>query len=82
MTRPPRPPFEALVLGFGVAIAVAAYVYWTAVGASRGDAWSSVPASRALVVLGGTLVLALVLRMALWVDTRGQDDGPPEPPRA
>ena len=79
MMRTPRvsdskPPYEKLVLGFGVALAAVAYVYWTAISASRGDALGATAASRALFILGASALLALVLRLALYVNSRGSDD--------
>ena len=61
-------PTERLVLVFGIAIAASAYVYWTVVGLGRGDDWSSVPANRALIVLGGVLLLAGLLRLIRAID--------------
>ena len=67
---PSAPPtYEKLALGFGVLLAALAYAYWTWVGFARGEPWSSVAASRALVVLGGTALLALVLRLAVFVNS-------------
>lgn len=65
----PPPPYEKLALGFGVAIAAIAYVYWTSVGVARGGGWSSLAASRALVILGATVLLGLVLRLAVWANS-------------
>ena len=62
------PPFEKLALGFGVAIAAATYVYWTLLGFERGEGWTSVAASRALVGLGGACVLAVILRLAVYLN--------------
>ncbi|HIG75721.1 MAG TPA: hypothetical protein EYQ24_14420 [Bacteroidetes bacterium] len=63
------PPFEKLVLGFGTAIAAVTYLYWTYVGVSAGEGWTSEPAARAFVVLGASTVLALVFRLAVFVNT-------------
>lgn len=65
----PPPPYEKLALGFGAALAALAYAYWTYLGLARGEGWTSVGASRALVVLGGTALLALVLRLAVWANS-------------
>ena len=63
------PPFEKLVLGFGTAIAAVTYLYWTYVGVSAGEGGTSEPAARAFVVLGASTVLALVFRLAVFVNT-------------
>lgn len=69
-TPPPGPPsFEKLVLGFGSAIALLAYLYWTYVGISAGEGWTGAPAARAFVVLGASALLALVFRLAVYVNT-------------
>ena len=63
-------PSERLVLAFGVAIAGAAYVYWTVQGVRLGLGWTSTASVRAAVALGGVLLLALVLRAAKRVNRR------------
>ncbi|OZC02151.1 hypothetical protein [Rubricoccus marinus] len=63
------PPYEKLVLGFGTALAALAYAYWTAVGMDRGEGWTSTPAVRALFILGASAVLALVLRLAVRINS-------------
>ena len=55
---PPNLPGEKLVLGLGAAVAAAAYAVWTA----DAGGWSIEAASRAGGVLGGSLLLALILR--------------------
>lgn len=64
------PPYERLVLGFGAAIAAVSYLYWTSVGMDRGDGWTSLPASRALFALGAAVILALVLRLAVRLNSK------------
>jgi hypothetical protein len=66
-------PTERLVLTFGCAIAVVAYVYWTAEAIDLGLGWTSIASVRAAVVLAGTLLLALVLRAA------ARANPPPDP---
>ena len=56
-------PPERLVLAFGCGISAVAYVYWTVEAARFGPAISAVPAVRAGVSLGATVLLALVLRL-------------------
>ena len=68
-TPPETPPFEKLVLGFGSLIAASAYLYWTYVGVSAGEGWTGDPAARAFVVLGASALLALVFRLAVYVNT-------------
>ena len=65
----PLPPYEKMALGFGAALAAIAYGYWTYLGYARGEGWTAVGASRALVVLGASALLALVLRLAVWVNS-------------
>ncbi len=67
-------PTERLVLAFGCGIAAAAYLYWTVEAVRLGLGWTSVASVRAAVVLGGTVLLALVLRAA-----RNLNDPPPPP---
>ena len=55
-------PPERLVLAFGSGIAAAAVLYWAAEAAGLGLGWGAVAAPRGAVVLGATLLLALVLR--------------------
>ena len=57
-------PTERLVLGFGAAIAAAAYAYWTARAVGLGLGWTSTASLRAGVVLAAFVLLALVLRFA------------------
>ena len=64
------PPSDALVLGFGVAIAAATYAYWTVIEWGRAGALTSLPAQRAGIALAATLLLTLVLHVA-----RALDDG-------
>ncbi|GAB5534141.1 MAG: hypothetical protein Rubg2KO_03900 [Rubricoccaceae bacterium] len=61
-------PSERLVLLFGVGIALAAYLYWTAVGLRQGEGWTDVPALRALFVLGSVGLLAGLLRVIRAID--------------
>ena len=58
-------PTERLVLAFGCGIAAAAYLYWTLQAIDLGLGWTSVASLRAAVVLGATVLLALVLRAAI-----------------
>ena len=67
---PAPPPFEKLVLRFGSVIAAAAYFYWTYIGYASGEGWTSNAAARAFVVLGATALLALVFRLAVYVNTQ------------
>ena len=55
-------PTERLVLVFGCGIAAVAYVYWTVEAARLGLGWTAIASLRAAVVLGATVLLALVLR--------------------
>lgn len=57
-------PTERLVLVFGCGIAAAAYLYWTAEAVRLGLGWTSVASLRAAIALGGTVLLALILRAA------------------
>ena len=66
-------PPERLVLAFGCGIAAAAYGYWTVEAIRLGLGWTSLAAIRAAVVLGATLLLALVLRAA------SRANPPPDP---
>lgn len=59
------------MLGFGIVIAACAYLYWSAVELGRGEGLTATPALRAVVVLGGTLVLAGLLRLIRAVDDSG-----------
>ena len=61
-------PSERLVMMFGVGIALAAYIYWTAVGLGRGEGWTNIPSLRALFVLGSVLLLAGLLRVIRAID--------------
>ena len=63
------PPYEKLVLGFGAALAAVAYAYWTVLGFDRGDDWTQTAASRALFILGASVLLAVVLRLALYLNS-------------
>lgn len=65
-------PSDALVLGFGVAIAAATYVYWTVLEWSRAGAVTSLPAQRAGIALAATLLLTLVLHAARALNDRGE----------
>ena len=67
---PDPPPFEKLVLGFGSLIAASAYLYWTYIGFTTGEGWTGNPAGRAFVVLGASALLALVFRLAVYVNTQ------------
>ena len=64
-------PSERLVLGFGIVIAACAYAYWSAVEVGRGEGLTATPSLRALVVLGGTLLLAGLLRLIRSIDDTG-----------
>lgn len=64
-----RLPTEQLVLGFGVAIAAATYLYWT----WELPSLSSLPAERAGFGLAAVLLLALVLRAVRAVDERNRE---------
>ena len=66
-------PTERLVLAFGCGIAAAAYLYWTVEALQLGLGWTSTASLRAAVVLGGTALLALVLRAAIRTN-RPPDD--------
>ena len=61
-------PTERIVLWFGIGIAAAAYLYWSALGFSRGEGWSSVPALRALGALAGITLLTVLLRLIRSID--------------
>lgn len=65
-----RHPYERLVLGFGVALAAAAYVYWMAVGVRYGEPWAATAALRAASVLAATLLMALVMRAAVYLNRK------------
>ena len=64
-------PSERLILGFGIAIALCAYAYWSAIELGRGEGVTATPALRAVVVLGGTLLLAGLLRLIRSIDESG-----------
>lgn len=53
---------------FGVGIALAAYIYWTVVGVSRGEGWTDAPALRALFVFASVALLAGLLRLIRAID--------------
>ena len=72
-------PTERLVLAFGCGIAAAAYVYWTVEAVRLGIGWASVASLRAGVVLGATVLLALVLRAAFRTNRQVGADRPPDP---
>lgn len=63
-----RLPSERLVLGFGIGIALSAYIYWTVVGLNRGEGWTNVPSLRALFALGSVILLAVLLRVIRAID--------------
>ncbi|MFN3597419.1 MAG: hypothetical protein ACK41D_09135 [Rubricoccaceae bacterium] len=65
-----RYPYERLVLGFGAALAAAAYVYWMAVGIRYSEPWAATAAMRAAFVLAGTLLMALVMRAAVYLNRK------------
>ena len=64
-------PSERLVLGFGIVIAACAYAYWSTIELGRGEGVTATPSLRALVVLGGTLLLAGLLRLIRSIDESG-----------
>ena len=68
-------PTERLVLVFGCGIAAAAYLYWTVEAVRLGLGWTSIASLRSAVVLGATVLLALVLRAARHLND--SDDTPP-----
>lgn len=68
---PVKTPLEKLVLPFGLAIAVAAFVFWTVLGYLRFGVWVHEGLLRAVVALGAVLLLAGVIRCARWVAERG-----------
>lgn len=57
---------ERLILSFGLGIAVAAFVFWTAFGWIRFRMWIQDGVHTAVVALGATLFLALLVRFAFW----------------
>ena len=73
MSRRPTPSFETLVLVFGTSIGLAGWAYWTRLGFARGEGWTSVGSSRALVVLGATVLMALIFRLARHLEDRPDD---------
>ena len=63
-------PYDRLVLPFGFVVALAAFVYWTALGYQRFAAWTPEGLFRAVFALGAVLLLAGVLRLARHVTER------------
>ncbi len=62
------PRFDQILLPFGLGIAAAAFVYWTALGYSHYGVFTGDGAFRAAFALGAVGLLALVLRLAQWVN--------------
>ena len=63
-------PYDRLLLPLGLVVALAAFVYWTALGYRYFDAWTPEGLFRAVFALGAVLLLAGVLRLARYVTER------------
>ncbi len=65
-------PLPRLVLPFGLALALSAFVYWTILGYLRFGVWTPEGLFRAVFVLGAVLLLSAVLRLVYWVMERDE----------